>query len=40
MLTVEVMEGSPVEERQSNGTIEVTVREIQNHIRVTKSELR
>ena len=31
MHTVEfVMEESPVEEHQSNGTIEVTVREIQN----------
>ena len=30
---------SPVEEHQPNGTIEVTVREIQNQVRVTKSEL-
>ena len=34
-----VMEECPVEEHQPNGTIEVTVREIQNQVRVTKSEL-
>ena len=35
MPTVEfVMEESPVEEHQSNGTIEVTVREIQKQVRV------
>ena len=40
MPTVEfVMEESPVEEHQSNGTIEVTVREIQKQIRVMKSAL-
>ena len=40
MPTVEfVMEESPVEEHQSNGTIEVTVREIQKQVRVMKSAL-
>ena len=40
MPTVEfVMEESPVEEHQSNGTIEVTVREIQQQVRVMKSAL-
>ena len=40
MSTVEfVMEQSLVEEHQSNGTIEVTVREIQKQIRVMKSAL-
>ena len=40
MLTVEfVMEESPVEEHQSNGTIEVTVREIHKQVRVMKSAL-
>ena len=34
-----VMEESPVEEHQSNGTIEVTVREIQKQVRVMKSAL-
>ena len=38
MPTVEfVMEESPVEEHQSNGTIEVTVREIQKQVRVMRS---
>ena len=38
--TVEfVMEESPVEAHQSNGTIEVTVREIQKQVRVMKSAL-
>ena len=41
MPTVEfVMEESPVEEHQSNGTIEVTVREIQKQVRVMKSALK
>ena len=40
MLAVEfVMEESPVEERRSNGTIEVMVREIQKQVRVMKSAL-
>ena len=40
MPTIEfVMEESPVEEHQSNGTIEVTVREIQKQVRVMKSAL-
>ena len=40
MPTVEfVMEESPVEEHQSNGTIEVTVREIQKQVREMKSAL-
>ena len=40
MPTVEfVMEESPVEEHQSNGTIEVTVRDIQRQVRVMKSAL-
>ena len=40
MPTVEfVTEESPVEEHQSNGTIEVTVREIQKQVRVMKSAL-
>ena len=40
MPTVEfVMEESLVEEHQSNDTIEVTVREIQKHVRVMKSAL-
>ena len=40
MPTVEfVMEESRVEEHQSNGTIEVTVREIQKQVRVMKSAL-
>ena len=40
MPTVEfVMEESPVEEHQSNGTIEVTVREIQKQARAMKSAL-
>ena len=40
MPTVEfVMEESPVEEQQSNGTIEVTVRETQKQVRVMKSAL-
>ena len=40
MPTVEfVMEESPVEEHQSNGTIEVTVREIQKQVRVMKRAL-
>ena len=40
MPTVEfVMEESSVEEHQSNGTIEVTVREIQKQVRVMKSAL-
>ena len=40
MLTAEVViEGSPVEEHQSNGTIEVTVLEIQIEIRVRRSAL-
>ena len=40
MHTVEfVMEESPVEEHQSNGTIEVTVREIQKQVRVMKNAL-
>ena len=40
MPTVEfVMEESPVEEHQSIGTIEVTVREIQKQVRVMKSAL-
>ena len=40
MPTVEfVMEESPVEEHQSNGTIEVTVREVQKQVRVMKSAL-
>ena len=40
MPTVEfVMEESPVEELKSNGTIEVTVREIQKQVRVMKSAL-
>ena len=40
MPTVEfVMEESPVEEHQSNGTVEVTVLEIQNQVRVMKSAL-
>ena len=40
MPTVEfVMEESPVEEHQSNGTIEVTVREMQKQARVMKSAL-
>ena len=40
MPTVEfVMEESLVEEHQSNGTIEVTVREVQKRIRVVKSAL-
>ena len=40
MPTVEfVMEESPVEEHQSNGTIEVTVREIQKQVRVMNSTL-
>ena len=40
MPTVEfVMEESPVEEHQSNGTIDVTVREIQKQARVMKSAL-
>ena len=34
-----VMEESPVEEHQSNGTIEVTVREMQKQVRVMKSAL-
>ena len=34
-----VMEESPVEEHQSNGTIQVTVREIQKQARVMKSAL-
>ena len=40
MPTVEfVMEESPVEEHQSNGTIEVTVRETRKQVRVMKSAL-
>ena len=40
MPTVEfVMEESPVEEHQSNGTIEVTVRETQKQVRVMTSAL-
>ena len=40
MPTVELaMEESPVEEHQSNGTIGVTVREIQKQVRVMKSAL-
>ena len=40
MPTVEfVMEESPVEEHQSNGTIEVTVCAIQKQVRVMKSAL-
>ena len=40
MPTVEfVIEESPVEEHQSNGTIKVTVREIQKQVRVMKSAL-
>ena len=40
MPTVEfVMEESPVEEHQSNGAIEVTVREIKKQVRVMKSAL-
>ena len=40
MPTVEfVMEESPVEEHQSHGTMEVTVREIQKQVRVMKSAL-
>ena len=40
MPTVEfVMEESPVEEHQSNGTIELTVRKIQKQVRVMKSAL-
>ena len=40
MPTVEfVMEESPVEEHQSNSTIEVTVRKIQKQVRVMKSAL-
>ena len=41
MPTVEFVmeEESPIEEHQSNGTIEVTVREIQKHVRVMKSAL-
>ena len=34
-----VMEESPVEEQQSNGTVEVIVREIQKQVRVMKSSL-
>ena len=38
MPTVEfVMEESPVEEHQSNGTTEVTAREMQKQVRVMKS---
>ena len=40
MPTVEfVMEESPVEEHQSNGTIEVAIREIQKQVGVMKSAL-
>ena len=40
MPTVEVVrEESPVEEHQSNGTIEVTVRDIQQQVRVMNSAL-
>ena len=40
MPTVEfVLEESPAEEHQSNGTIEVTVSEIQKQVRVMKSAL-
>ena len=37
--TVEFVMESPVEEHQSNGTIEVTVREIQKQVRMMKSAL-
>ena len=41
MRTVEFLmeKKSPVEEHRSNGTIEVTVREVQKHVRVMRSAL-